>query len=160
MMKYVFNPRNRQINPVTEMTAADPSLRDKVVSAELYALVCKGKVSIEDVAALFAVGKSPEVLVKNVRTVKDSPVATAPVNDARLEPAVEQKPAESPEAGEPQRATADSAFAKGDLWKKSQADLMIIAGTLGIDTASESFQPTRRNLVEAILARAQAAEGK
>ena len=77
-MKYVFNPRNRQINPVTDQTFVDATLRDKAVSPELYALVCKGKISVEDVAALFAVNKSPEILVKNHKAVKESPVATAP----------------------------------------------------------------------------------
>lgn len=158
-MKYVFNPRNRQINPVTEMTVADPTLRDKVVSAELYALVCKGKVSIEDVAALFAVGKSPEILVKKHDAVKVSPVAQAPANVVTLEPqAPPAAGADAPGGGEP--GTADSAFSKGDLWKKSQGDLLILAGTLGIDTANPEFSPTRKNLVDAILARAAAAAGE
>lgn len=156
-MKYVFNPRNHQINPATEQTVADPTLRDKVVSAELYALVCQGKVSIEDIAAVFAVGKSPEILVKKHDAVKGSPVAKAPANTEKLE----VKDETATEGGKSdEAATADSAFTKGDLWKKSTGDLRILATTIGIDTGAADFAPTRKNLVEAILAKAAAAEGK
>ena len=157
-MKYVFNPRNRQINPVTEMTHVDATLRDKVVSSELYALVCQGKVTIEDIAAMFAVGKSPEVLVKNHAAVKQSPQVQAPANTEQV-PAPEEKKNEGVPDGE-DKSSVDSAFSKADLWKKSQADLLILAGTVGIDTTAEGFEPTRKGLIDAILARAAAAEGK
>lgn len=156
-MKYVFNPSNFQINPATDMTSCDVSLRDKVVSAELYALVCKGKVSVQDVGALFAAGKSPEVLVKHNTAVKDSPQVKAPENTEKLEPEA-PKGDEGGDAGQP--ATAESAFTKGSLWKKSVDDLRIIAASVGVDIAAEDFAPTQKNLIAAILAKAAEAEAK
>ena len=132
-MKYVFNPRNRQINPATDQTAADPTLSDKVVSAELYALVCQGKVSIEDIASVFAVGKSPEILVKKHNAVKASVVAQAPDNTEKLE--VRPETEGESDKGDGGNATADSAFSKGDLWKKTVEDLLIIAATAGVETS-------------------------
>ena len=156
-MKYVFNPKSRQINPATEMTFVDPTLRDKVVSAELYALVCKGKVSLEDIAAMFAVGKSPEILLKNHTAVKDSPFAKAPAATVTLPPEDAEKQGEGGPADD-ELGTVGGAFSKGDLWKKPTADLMILANTVGIDTSAEGFVPTRKGLVDAILERAAAAE--
>lgn len=156
-MQYVFNPRNRQINPVTAQTFVDPTLRDKVVSPELYALVCKGKVSVEDIAALFAVNKSPEILLKNHKAVKESPVATAPENKATVAEAPVEAPAVPGEAKE-SPATADGAFDGTALSSKKQPELLIIAATLGIDVNAEGFAPTRPNLIKAIMARAEAAE--
>ncbi len=159
-MQYVFNPRNRQINPVTGQTFVDPTLRDKVISPQLYALVCKGKVSIEDIAALFAVGKSPEVLVKNAEAVKSSPMAQAPANTATVQEAAPAV-AEAGSTGaddETAPATADAAFDGRELCKKTQEELLILAGMAGIDTSAPDFQPTRPNLIKALKAKAQAAE--
>ena len=160
-MKYVFNPRNRQINPVTEQTFVDATLRDKAVSPELYALVCKGKISVEDVAALFAVNKSPEILVKNHKAVKESPVATAPANTATVdEDKTPPPPAPGSTADEVDgKGTADAAFDGRELTKKTQADLLILAGTIGIDVNAEGFTPTRGALIKAIMEKAKAAEG-
>lgn len=159
LMQYVFNPKNRQINPVTAMTFVDSTLRDKVISKELYALVCKGKVSVEDVAALFAVGKSPEILLKNHAVVKDNPITKAPAATATV---TEEKEALTSDAGGDDGAdgpaTADAAFDKRTLWRKTQADLLILAGTVGIDVNAEGFAPTQKNLIAAILERAEAAE--
>ena len=159
-MQYVFNPRNRQINPVTEQTQADASLRSKVVSAELYALVCKGKVSIGDVAALFACNKSPEVLVKNHAAVKESPVASAPENTATLDvtSAPQQAPAEEEAEASDEPADADGAFDGRTLCSKTVPELIILAGTIGIDVNAPGFVPTRGNLIKAIRAKAAAAE--
>lgn len=159
-MKYVFNPRNRQINPVTEMTFTDPTLRDKVVSAELYALVCKGKITIEDVAALFAVNKSPEVLLKNYKAIKESVVAKAPAVTVKLpdEPPEGAKK-DLPPGGEPEgAATADAAFDGRELCKKTNDELLILAGMVGVDVNAPDFAPTRGNMIKAIMAKAEAAE--
>jgi len=156
-MQYVFNPRNRQINPVTGQTFVDPTLRDKAVSAELYSLVCKGKVSVEDIAALFAVNKSPEILVKNYKAVKDSPVAKAPENVAKVAE-VSDLPAVPGAANEEAPATADGAFDGTALSSKRQPELLIIAATVGVDVNAEGFAPTRPNLIKAIMARAEKAE--
>lgn len=156
-MQYVFNPKNRQINPVTQHTFVDPTLRDKAVSAELYALVCKGKVSVEDVAALFAVNKSPEILLKNHKAVKESPVTTAPENKSKLD---EGKPDGKEESEKEEgAATADGAFDGTALSSKKQPELLIIAATVGVDVNAEGFAPTRANLIKAIMARAEKAEG-
>lgn len=152
-MQYVFNPRNRQINPVTAQTFVDPTLRDKAISPALYSLVCKGKVSVEDIAALFAVNKSPEILLKNQKAVKESPVSTAPENKAT----VAEAPAEPAEMKEG-AATADGAFDGASLSSKKQPELLIIATTVGVDVNAEGFAPTRGNLIKAIMARAAAAE--
>lgn len=152
-MQYVFNPRNRQINPVTAQTFVDSTLRDKVISPALYSLVCKGKVSVEDIAALFAVNKSPEILLKNQKAVKESPVSTAPENKATVAE-VPAEPAERKEGA----ATADGAFDGASLSSKKQSELLIIATTVGVDVNAEGFAPTRGNLIKAIMARAAAAE--
>lgn len=152
-MQYVFNPRNRQINPVTAQTFVDSTLRDKVISPALYSLVCKGKVSVEDIAALFAVNKSPEILLKNQKAVKESPVSTAPENKATVAEAPAE-PAETKEGA----ATADGAFDGASLSSKKQSELLIIATTVGVDVNAEGFAPTRGNLIKAIMARAAAAE--
>ena len=152
-MQYVFNPRNRQINPVTAQTFVDPTLRDKAISPALYSLVCKGKVSVEDIAALFAVNKSPEILLKNQKAVKESPVSTAPENKA-IVAEVPAEPAETKEGA----ATADGAFDGASLSSKKQSELLIIATTVGVDVNAEGFAPTRGNLIKAIMARAAAAE--
>ena len=152
-MKYVYNPKNHQINPVTSSTFVDVSLRDKVISAELYGMICKGKVSIEDVAALFAVNKSPEILVKNNKAVKNSPVSNAPDNTAKVE---------EPEAEEVNNdneiINAESAFDGRELSSKKHGELMILAGSIGIDVNAEGFTPTRGALIKAILAKAKEAE--
>ena len=161
-MKYVFNPRNRQINPVTEQTFVDATLRDKAVSPELYALVCKGKISVEDVAALFAVNKSPEILVKNHKAVKESPVATAPANTATLpEDTTPPPPAPGSTADENDgKATADAAFDGRELCAKKTEELSILAATIGCPEMKDpAFAPTRGNLIKAIMAKAKAAEG-
>ena len=158
-MQYVFNPRNRQINPVTAQTFVDPTLRDKVISPELYALVCKGKVSVEDIASLFAVGKSPEVLVKNAKAVKESPIATAPVNTATVSESVPVAgDAGSTGSDDASTATADGAFDGRELCKKTQEELLILAGMAGIDVNAPDFQPTRPNLIKALKAKALAVE--
>ena len=156
-MQYVFNPRNRQINPVTPQTFVDPTLRDKVVSPALYSQVCKGKISVEDVAALFAVNKSPEILLKNCKAVKESPIATAPENKATVAEGPADVPAGLPVVKEA-AATADGAFDGTSLSAKKQPELLIIAATLGIDVNAEGFAPTRGNLIKAIMERAAAAE--
>jgi len=159
-MQFVFNPRNNQINPVTEMTFVDPTLRDKVVSEELYALVCHGKVSVADIAAMFAVGKSPEILLKNHAAIKDSPIAKAPLATATVkeEDKTPLPPGPNGVTTDEPPATADGAFDKRELWKKKQSDLLILASTIGIDVTAEGFAPTQKNLIEAILARAARAE--
>lgn len=159
-MQYVFNPRNRQINPVTAMTFVDPSLRDKVVSAELYALVCKSKVSLDDVAALFAVGKSPEILLKNHAVVKDSPITKAPAATATVTENVEVPPAPGPSGTDDEKPTVSvaGAFDGRELCKKNQEELLILAGMAGVDVNAEGFAPTRPNLIKAIMAKAAAAE--
>jgi hypothetical protein len=156
-MQYVFNPRNRQINPVTPQTFVDPTLRDKVVSPALYALVCKGKISVEDIAALFAVNKSPEILLKNQKAVKESVTVTAPDNKETVTETPDETPAETPEPKET-AATADGAFDGQELSHKKQPELLIIAATVGVDVNAEGFAPTRGNLIKAIMARAAAAE--
>jgi hypothetical protein len=157
-MKYVFNPRNRQINPVTEQTFVDPTLRDKVVSAELYALVCKGKISVEDIAALFAVNKSPEILLKNHKAVKESPVATAPANTTTLPESALKTEGDPTVGAEEEAADANGAFDGSELCSKKVPELLVIASTVGIDVNAEGFVPTRGNLIKAIMAKAKAAE--
>lgn len=154
-MKYVFNPNNNQINPVTEMTHADPALSSKVVSSELYALVCQGKVAIGDVAAMFAVGKSPEILVKNHAAVKASPMSTAPANTKTLDvPPVGKSEGDMGDSGNVSAATA---FDGRELTKKTQAELLIVATAVGVDVNAEGFAPTRPNLIKAIMAKAEKA---
>jgi len=158
-MQYVFNPRNRQINPATANTFVDATLRDKVVSAELYALVCKGKVSVEDVAALFAVNKSPEILLKNHAAVKDSPITKAPAATATVDEEVVVPVLPGPGGANAEApATADGAFDGAALSHKKQPELLILAATIGIDVNAEGFAPTRGNLIKAIMAKAAAAE--
>lgn len=163
-MQYVFNPKNRQINPVTPQTIADAALRDKVISSDLYALVCKGKVTLEDISALFAVNRSPEILVKNHTAVKDSPVGKAPENTETLKedetPTTE--PAELSTAGKPdvEAETANAAFDGRALTTKTQAELLILATSAGVDVQAEGFAPTRGNLIKAIMAKAKQASGE
>lgn len=156
-MQYVFNPNNNQINPVTESTFVDPTLRDKVVSSKLYSLVCKGKVPVSDIAAMFAVGKSPEILVKNHTAVKASPQVSAPVNETVL-PDSKLKPDDAGTAGADDTVSVGGAFDGRDLVSKTQSELMIIATQAGIDVNAEGFAPTRQNLMKAIKAKAMAAE--
>lgn len=157
-MQYVFNPRNNQINPVTPMTNVDPTLRDKFVSPQLYSLVAKGKVSIADVATMFAVGKSPEVLVKNHAAVRTSPQKTAPAaTTAAAEAAADANEAAGEAAGD-EPATADSAFDGRSLCNKKVPDLLILAKSAGIDINAPGFVPTRGNLIKVIMAKATAAE--
>ena len=160
-MQYVFNPRNRQINPVTPQTFVDSTLRDKVVSPALYALVCKGKISVEDIAALFAVNKSPEILLKNYTAVKESVTVTAPDNKETVteDTTPPPPPPGSREDEADGKGTADAAFDGRELTKKTQADLLILATTVGIDVNAEGFAPTRSALIKAIMAKAKAAEG-
>ena len=154
-MQYVFNPKNSQINPVTTMTFVDPTLRDKVISPALYALVCKGKVSVADVAALFAVGKSPEILLRNHAVVKDNPITKAPAATATVQEPVEE-PEEAPGA-EP-AATVEGAFDGTALSSKKQPELLIIAANVGCPELQDpDFAPTRANLMKAIRAKAEAA---
>lgn len=159
-MQYVFNPRSNQINPVTSSTFVDPTLRDKVVSSELYALVCQRKVTIEDIASLFAVNKSPEILLKNYRAVKDSPVSTAPKNAATVkETVVGEHVEEGIGLGKEEASTTDSAFDGKELCSKKQAALLIIANNINCPELSDpDFAPTRPNLIKAIRAKADAAE--
>lgn len=160
-MQYVFNPKNRQINPVTAQTFIDPTLRDKAVSPELYSLVCKGKISVEDVASLFAVNKSPEILVKNHKAVKESPVATAPANTKTVGEGEGEKPLVTPDGKEDEgRADANGAFDGRALSAKTNAELLILAGTVGVDVNAEGYAPTRGNLIKSIMAKAAAAEAK
>lgn len=159
-MKYVFNPRNLQINPVTEMTLVDSTLRDKVVSSELYALVCKGKVSISDIAAMFAVGKSPEILVKNHAAIKDSPLAKAPAAPVTLPPEAPLTPPGGEGAGdEGEKPDANGAFDGKSLYSKKTAELLVIATTIGCPELQDpEFAPVHKNLIAAIKAKAAAAE--
>lgn len=158
-MKYVFNPRNLQINPVTEMTLVDSTLRDKVVSSELYALVCKGKVSISDIAAMFAVGKSPEILVKNHAAIKDSPLAKAPAAPVTLPPEAPLTPPATEGGDEGEKTDANSAFDGKSLYSKKTAELLVIATTIGCPELQDpEFAPVHKNLIAAIKAKAAAAE--
>ncbi len=160
-MQYVFNPKNLQINPATASTFVDPALRDKTVSPELYALVCKGLVPIADVAALFAVNKSPEVLLKNHTIVKDSPLTTAPNNTKTL-PEGPEAPHDDEGAGLGANrpvVTEAGAFDGRELCKKTQEELLILAASVGIDATADDFVPTRPNLIKAICEKAKAAEG-
>ena len=160
-MQYVFNPRNNQINPALEMTFLDPTLRDKVVSEELYALVCHGKVSIADIAAMFAVGKSPEILLKNHAAVKDSPIAKAPAATAQVKEEVTAPLPPGPSGVETDEApaTADGAFDGKSLCEKKQDELLILASTVKCPELDDpNFAPTPQNLIKAIMAKAAAAE--
>jgi hypothetical protein len=131
-----------------------------VVSAELYSLVCQGKVSIEDIASVFAVGKSPEILVKNYAAVKASAVAKAPANTATLEPEATTEGDLPPGSDEPP-VSVDGAFDGRELTTKKLDELLVIAGTVGVDTAAEGFVVTRGSLIKAIMARAaKATEAK
>ena len=156
-MKYVFNPASRQINPASEVTASDPSLRDKVVSSSLYALVCQGKVSVEDIAAMFAVGKSPEILLKNHMAVKESPMVSAPANTEVLTGAPEAKK-DLDDAGDGAGVSVTGVFDGKTLCSKTQPELLVIATTIGCPELQDpNFAPTRQNLIPAIKARADAA---
>lgn len=158
-MKYVFNPRNRQINPVTDHTFTDESLRNKEVSPELYALVCQRKVTVEDIAAMFAVNKSPEILVKNHQALKDSPQKTAPENKAELKGTPDKPVVEGP-GDENDPADANGAFDGRELCSKKVPELLILASSIGIDINADDFAPTRGNLIKAIRAKASSAAGE
>ena len=160
-MKYVFNPRNKQLNPVTDQTHVDASLRDKVVSPELYSLVCAGKVSVDDIAAMFAVNKSPEILLKNHKAVKESPVGNAPDNTEKLEAKVEEAPKEEGAGLSVEKAAVDAngAFDGRSMNSKTADELLIIATNINCPELKDpEFAPTRPNLMKAIKAKALAAE--
>lgn len=162
-MKYVYNPKNRQINPATAFTSVDPSLRSNFISEQLYALVCKGKVSANDIGAMLASNKSPELLVKEHNAVKDSPITSAPdIKEEIPEVPQEDHPDEGVglnlEDSEPISATG--AFDGKDLNKKKQPELLVIASTIGIDVNAEDFNPTRNNLLKAINDKVREAEEK
>lgn len=150
-MNYVFNPKNNQINPVTDVTYVDASLRDKIISPELYAMVCAGVIKPEDIAAVFAVNKSPEILLKHHVKIKESPLAIAPTGTASItvpEESVKEN------ATDEEAPSVDRAFDARELRNKKVPELRILAASVGIDVDKADFPPTRRNLVKAIEERA------
>jgi hypothetical protein len=160
-LQYVLNPQNNQLNLATAATNADPVLRTKIVSSELYALVCKGRVTVGDVAAMFAVGKSPEILVKKNKAVQESIQAKAPVNTKTLEAGdVENadNDEKEPEVDEKAAVDVNGAFDGRNMNKKNTAELLIIATNIGVDMSDPEFAPTRPNLMKAIKKHAKAAE--
>lgn len=168
-MEYVLNPKNGQIIPVNASTFADPVLRNRVISEELAKLVYYGKVSIEDVQAMFAIGKSPEVLVQDHKAIEDSPVRTAPDNTAVV---TETISTDNPikETGVGIEATAkdtedaiddiEAIFDGGDLKNKTVVELTVLAKSMGIDISDKKFKASRANLTRLITEKAKAAEHK
>lgn len=160
-MKYVYNPRNGEINPVTNMTFVDKTLTNKEISPALYSLVCKGIVSKQDIAALFAADKSPEILVKNYKAVQESAITTAPDNTNELE-GEEKGEAEEEGIGlnkEDPPADVNVAFDGRALNTKKVPELLMIATSIDCPELKDpDFAPTRPNLMKAIKAKATAAE--
>ena len=159
-MQYVYNPQNGRINPVMDVTLNDPLLRNKVISEKLYNLVCQGKVKIEHIAAQFAVGKSPEILIKNVRAVEDSPAVTAPNVVPQL-PSEEKAPAanDMPQEHDVETVSAADAFDGRDLVNKKLPELIMIAKIVGIDVNDPNTPTTRQGLIKAICAKAKEGVG-
>lgn len=161
-LQYAFNPQNNQINPVTAVTHTDPVLRTKMISSDLYALICKGKVTVNDVAAMFAVNKSPEILVKKNKAIQESIQNTAPDNTKVLEAGDVKdvaKDDKKPEVEETGAVDVNDAFDGRSLNKKNTAELLIIATNIGIEELQDpDFAPTRSNLMKAITAKAKTAE--
>ena len=99
------------------------------------------------------------MLVKNAKAVKESPIATAPVNTATVSESVPVAgDAGSTGSDDASTATADGAFDGRELCKKTQEELLILAGMAGIDVNAPDFQPTRPNLIKALKAKALAVE--
>ena len=163
-LQYAFNPQNNQINPVTSVTHVDPVLRKKMISSDLYALVCKGQVTVGDIAAMFAVSKSPEILVKKNKAVQESIQNTAPVNTKVLEAgdvvdAV--KDADKAKVDEKAAVNVSGAFDGRSMNKKNTAELLLMARNIGLKVLDDpEFAPTRFNLMKAIKVHAKAAEAK
>jgi len=161
-LQYAFNPQNNQINPVTSVTHTDPVLREKMISSDLYALICKGQVTVGDVAAMFAVNKSPEILVKKNKAVQESIQSTAAANTKVLEAGEVldvAKDAKTSEMDEKAVVNVNGAFDGRSMNKKNTAELLIMATNIGLKALDDpEFAPTRFNLMKAIKAHAKAAE--
>lgn len=161
-MKFVFNPKNGQINPATASTLADATLRNKGVSSELYALICQGKITIEDVAAMFAVGKSPECLVKDYKALDKTPQKTAKSAETQLPNEDIENPDGNPipPGADREKLNANEAWDGKGLSHKNQPELLILARSLGVDIEADGFNPTKANLKAAIKEKAEAAQAK